>query len=151
MYDNAANVCNILENLSITLKGPACKLVLQSIFPKPVHISTPEAIFDAPTIGIKILQKEKTPENTVKEIIQDSFPIPSRLKDKYDITKALAALMYFKLRKAIFSNANKFESAHRYGVNPKWLSEIIHGRKYMGGKQRKRSGTKEHPLEIKDE
>ena len=85
MYDNAANVCNIQENLSVTLKVPVLKLVLQSIFPKPVHILTPEWIFDAPTMGIKILQKEKTLENTVKEIKQDSFPIPSRLKDKNDI------------------------------------------------------------------
>ena len=72
----------------------------------------------------------------MKEIKQDSFPIPRRLEDENDITKTLAAVMYFKLRKAILGDATQCESANRYGVNCNWLSEIIHERKYMGGKQR---------------
>ena len=36
----------------------------------------------------------------------------------------------------------QIEAAHQYGINPKRLSELIHGHKYLGDKKRKNSGTK---------
>ena len=80
------------------------------------------------------------------------FPSPARLKDENDITRALAALVYFKLCQQTIGGTKQFEVAAHYNMNQKRLSEVIHSKKYLGGKQKKQkgAGTKGDP-EIIDE
>ena len=146
----AANVCSELANLSTMLKGPALKIVLQNaLLASPIQVNCPPPpleIFDEPKITSEE-QPEEQEEEKLKQVFQTCFPCPVSLKDENDITRALAALVYFKLCQQIIGGAKQFEAAARYSVNQKKLSEVIHGKKYLGGKQRKRkaTGTKEEP------
>ena len=47
----------------------------------------------------------------------------------------LTATIYFRLKQQIFGNGKQFQAARRYGITAKCLSELLHGRKYLGGKQ----------------
>ena len=63
-----------------------------------------------------------------------------------DITRALAALMYFKLHQQIIGSAKQFKAVAHYSVNQKRLSEVIHGKKYLRKKQKhKGKGTEDDP------
>ena len=77
----------------------------------------------------------------------------SRVEDASDVTCALAALVYFKLKQQLLGGAKQFEVVAIYKINQKWLSEILHGKKYLGGKQAKHraSGTKDNPKVVDDE
>ena len=55
-----------------------------------------------------------------------------------NVTHALVALVYFKLKQQLLEGAKQFKVAVRYKVPQKCLSEILHGNKYLGGKQGKK-------------
>ena len=63
------------------------------------------------------------------------------------------AALIFKLRKEFIGSATQFEAGATFRVNQKWLSEVLHGKKYLGGKQKPPSGkgTKSDPLQIGSE
>ena len=95
-------------------------------------------------------QQEESEEKKMKQIFQTCFPHPAKVKDENDITRALAALVYFKLHQQIIGSAKQFEAVAHYIVNQKRLSKIIHRKKYFGGKQKcKGKGTEDDP-EILD-
>ena len=56
------------------------------------------------------------------------------MEDANDVTYALAALVYFKLKQQLLGGAKQFEVAAKYKINQKNLSEILHGKKYLVGK-----------------
>ena len=92
----AANVCSELSNLLTMLKGPALKIVLQNVLlASPIKVTCPTDIFDKPKEVLEEQPEEE--EQKLKQIFQMCFPSPARLKDENDITRALAALVYFKL------------------------------------------------------
>ena len=63
------------------------------------------------------------------------------------------ALSYFKLKQQILGGAKQFEAAARYKVTQKHFSEILHGKKSLGAKQKQHraSGTKGDPELIEDD
>ena len=71
----------------------------------------------------------------------------SKIEDANNVTHVLAALAYFKLKQQVLGGTKQFEVAARYKVTQKHLSEILHGKKYLGGKQKqyRATGTKDDP------
>ena len=94
-YEMAANMCSELANLSTMLKGPALKVVLQNTFlASPIQLTCPLEIFKELKSTTEE-QQEVSKEEKLKQIFQTCFPHPLRLKDENDITRPLAALVYF--------------------------------------------------------
>ena len=142
-HEMAANVCSELSNLLTMLKGLALKIVLQNVLlASPIKLTCPTGIFDE----CKETSEEQ-PEEEEKKLKQICFCSPARLKDENNITRALVALVYFKLHQQTIGGAKQFEAAAHYNVNQKRLSEVIHGKKYLGGEQKKQktAGTKSGP------
>ena len=71
------------------------------------------------------------------------FPRPDRVKNENDATKVLAALEFV-------GSTTQFEAAVAFGVNQKRLSEVLHRKKYLGGKQKPPTGkgTQSDPLQL---
>ena len=65
----------------------------------PIWIKAPANIFNEPTDMSNISAQETTPEKTIREIFQERYPIPSKLKEENDIMKGLVLLIYSKLQK----------------------------------------------------
>lgn len=95
--------------------------------------------------------KFKNKDAAMVQIMTECFPKPTSLKDENDLTHILAALIYFKLRKALLTGTTQLETVNRYGVNPKRLSEVLHSKKYLGEKQRKSTGRVDDPVAIEEE
>lgn len=80
------------------------------------------------------------------------FPKTSKTENKNDATKALAALVYFKMCREFMGMATQFEAVAAFGINQRRLSEVLHGQKYLGGKQKVNvKGTEEDLLQVASE
>ena len=136
----AANVCSELSNLSTMLKGPALKIVLQNVLlASLIKLTCPTDIFYEPKEASEEEPEEE--EKKLKQIFQMCFPSPARLKDENDITRALVALVYFKLHQQTIGGAKQFEAAACYNMNQKILS-VIHGKKYLGWKTKETESSR---------
>lgn len=136
----------------MSVKGTDLRLILQKIVWPTININVPPGILGEEKVAATTSQSELQSSDKDREsICKECFPVPSRLKNANDLTKGLAATVYYKLKQQIFCWAKQFEAAAHYGVNQKWLSELLHGRKYLGGKQCILRGMKENPEVIEDE
>ena len=88
---------------------------------------------------------ETLSDDILKEINKTCFPRLSKVEDTNDMIRALATLVYFKLKQQLLREAKQFEAAARYKINQKCLSEILHGKKCLGG------GGTEEMQSIKDQ
>ena len=137
-HDTVSNACGLITALSTDLKEPGLNLLLQNSIWPLVSVKIPEGIFVLADTSDNE-NKDKTSQNDIlKEIIKTCFLRPCIVEDANDGTHVLAALVYFKLKQQLLGGAKQFEAAVRYKVPQKCLSEFLHGKKYLGGKQGKR-------------
>ena len=151
-HNTTSNACVLIAAMSTSLKGLGLKTLLQNTVHPLVNIQIPPGLFNTPEAGDGETAEEKSQDDILKEINKCCFPRPSKVKEANDITCALAALVYFKLKQQLICGTHQFEATARYKINQKWLSEILHRKRYLGGMQWKCkvSDTKEDPEVIDD-
>ena len=135
-HDAMGNVCGFIAALSTDLKGPGIKMLLQNTIRPLINVKVPLDIFDIVDTGDREDKEEDPQVDNLKGINKNCFPWPSRIEDANDGTCALAALAYFKLKQQVLGGTEQFEAAARYKVTQKNLIGILHGKKYLGGKQK---------------
>ena len=126
---------------------------MQNTIQPLISLKIPEEILTVAESSDNEDKDETSSDEILKDINKTCFPIPFKVEDTNDMTHALAALVYFKLKQELLRGAKQFEVAVRYKINQKCLREILHGKKYLGGKQKKHraSGTKGDTKLIEDE
>ena len=143
----------LIAALSTDLKEPGLKLLLQNTIRPLINVKVPKEIFDIVNTGKSEDKEEDSQEKILKEINKMCFPWSSKIEDANNVTHLLAALASFKLKQQVLEGTKQFEAAARYKVTQKHLSEILHGKKYLGGKQKQQraTGTKDDPELIDDD
>ena len=90
-------------------------------------------------------------DDILKEINKTCFPKTSKYQRCKWCDSCISSIGVFKLKQQL-GGAKQFKAESRYKINQKCLSEILHGKKYLGRKQKKHraSGTKDDPKLIED-
>ena len=116
------------ETFRIILKASARPLVqinLNKEILDPTH--------DKPTKS----QQEAREEKIKQDVLPDANNVRLNREPANSSTRLLTAAIYFKLKKHLFNEGTQTETSTKFKVKIKALGQILSGKRYLGGKDRK--------------
>ena len=116
------------QDVSGNIEGQTCPLV---------QININEGMLDPTKDKPTKLSKEHYDKKLRKAILPDETNARFRKEPVNSTTCLLTAVVYLKLKKCMFNEGTQIEAAMKFNVKTKALGQILLGKRYWGGKDRK--------------
>ena len=149
-HKHLSEVCaNISALTKVTDKATLLSVINRAVHPL-IQVNVPEGFLNP--VDEK---KAKTMEEEKREKIRKTvLPVPNatclKHKPRNGLTHILTAVVWLKMSKKYFNEGTAKEACEHFDVHAKQLSQVLTGKKYLGGTQaRKRKATEEPPVRRK--
>ena len=145
-HQHLSEVCvNVTALAKITDKSTLMSVINGAVQPL-VQLNIPEGFLN-PIEDKKALTSEEEKKEKVKKTV---LPIPDATCLKHEpqngLTRILTAAVWLKLSHKYFNEGTARKACEQFNIRAKQLSQVLTGRKYLGGTQaHKRKATDEPP------
>ena len=149
-HAHLSEVCvNVAALAKITDKTTLMTVINGAIWPL-VQLDIPKGFLN-PVEDKRALTSDEEKKEKVKKTV---LPIPNATCLKHETrngpTRILTAALWLKMSQKYFNEGTVKEACERFNVRAKQLSQVLTGKKYLGGTQaRKRKATDEPPAKRK--
>ena len=144
-HEHLSEVCaNVATLAKITDKTTLMSVINGAVRPL-VQLNIPEGFLN-PVEDKKALTSEEEKREKVKKMV---LPIPDatclKHKPRNGLTRILTVAVWLKMSQKYFNEGTAKEACERFNVRAKQLSQVLTGRKYLGGTQAHRCRATDEP------